>query len=185
MDDSTGRAAGAPESSRARQPRRRFLLWIPAAVFGAVASTLAASAFRFLRPHAGIAGPAGGVAEGWLAVGRVAELGGEAPARRALAVEQVAGWSVTRREQAVFVLPRGGPHVVSAVCPHEGCEVDWDEGSRAFVCPCHDSSFDAEGARLGGPAERGLTRLHARVNGDVLEVRLRPAGEDEPGTVRG
>lgn len=165
--------------------RRRFLLWVPAAVCGSVALTLLATAFKFLRPGAGGAGADSEA--GWLAVGRVAELGGEGPVRRAVVVERRAGWSLARREQAVFVLPRGGPRVVSAVCPHEGCEVDWDAGAGAFLCPCHDSRFDADGARTSGPAEHGLARLPTRVSGDVLEVRIGPAqgGGPEAPAVQG
>ena len=34
--------------------------------------------------------------------------------------------------------------------------MEWDAAARSFLCPCHDSSFDAHGARTSGPAERGL-----------------------------
>lgn len=182
-DKQPARDADAPRPTSA--VRRRFLLWIPAAVCGSVALTLLATAFKFLRPDAVAAGADGGA--GWLAVGRVAELGGEGPVRRAVVVERRAGWSLARREQAVFVLPRGGPRVVSAICPHEGCEVDWDAAAGAFLCPCHDSRFDADGARTSGPAERGLAQLPARVSGDVLEVRFGPAdgGGPEDAAVQG
>lgn len=174
-----------PFAARATaHPRRRFLLWIPAAVLGSVAVTLMTAALKFLRPQANASQD--DAASDWLAVGRVSELGGGQPVRRAVTVERGAGWSLVRREQIVFVLPQGGGRVVSAVCPHEGCEVEWEEGSGAFLCPCHDSRFDADGAPTGGPAERGLARLPARVNGDLLEVKLEPArgGVDAP-PVRG
>lgn len=160
--------------------RRRFLLWLSASVFGAVAASLFASAFKFLRPQGAAA-----VSEEWRAVGRVTEMGGGEPVRRALSVERSAGWSVGRREEAVYVLPGGARRVVSAVCPHEGCEVEWEPGARAFLCPCHDSRFDADGRRLTGPAERGLAQLPARLNGDVLEVQFRPDGGTEAGVVQG
>jgi Rieske Fe-S protein len=62
-------------------------------------------------------------------------------------------------------------------CPHEGCDVDFvadpkslaqdvkDEIGHAvdhsvYLCPCHNSTFKAEdGARLSGPAPRGLYRF--------------------------
>lgn len=168
-DPPTGTADAPPGREH---PRRRFLLAAAAAVYGAVAAALAATAFRFLRPQQSAAGPTQ-----WLAAGRVSELGSGEPVRRAVTVERRAGWSVARREVTVFVLTGGERRVVSAVCPHEGCEVDWDAGERAFLCPCHDSRFDAEGKRLTGPAERDLAQLPARVNGDLLEVRFTPEGE--------
>ena len=48
---------------------------------------------------------------------------------------------------------------LSAVCPHLGCGIGWDAAAKTFLCPCHDSRFDAAGARLTGPAERGLDPL--------------------------
>jgi Rieske Fe-S protein len=63
-------------------------------------------------------------------------------------------------------------------CPHEGCDVEFvrDPNTQppaafaelpsiptepVFICPCHNSTFKAsDGARLGGPAPRGLYRFH-------------------------
>src|SRR5438045_605637 len=74
--------------------------------------------------------------------------------------------------------------VVSAVCPHEGCEVEWDGGQRKFLCPCHDSVFDADGARLSGPAQSDLARLPTRANGDALEIQYGDAAQTptQPGS---
>ena len=46
-------------------------------------------------------------------------------------------------------------HVISAVCTHLGCTVQWREG--AFQCPCHGSRFRPDGAVVGGPAPRPLS----------------------------
>ncbi|MFQ5666979.1 MAG: ubiquinol-cytochrome c reductase iron-sulfur subunit [Candidatus Binatia bacterium] len=45
-------------------------------------------------------------------------------------------------------------HVISGVCTHLGCTVQWRGGE--FDCPCHGSRFDAQGKVLGGPAPRPL-----------------------------
>jgi Rieske Fe-S protein len=151
--------------------RRRFLLLLPAAVFGGIAATLATAAFRFLRPRAGLVatGTAGG--EGWTTIGRVAELTGPEPMRRQLSVVLRAGWQEGQHEFAVFVLPGEGNRVVSAACPHEGCEVEWRREAGEFFCPCHDSRFGPGGQVLAGPAERDLHTPPARTNGGVLEVQ--------------
>ena len=62
-------------------------------------------------------------------------------------------------------------------CPHEGCDVEFVRDPKTqppaafaelpsiptepvFICPCHNSTFKAsDGARLGGPAPRGLYRF--------------------------
>lgn len=64
--------------------------------------------------------------------------------------------------------------VLSAVCPHLGCSVS-ARGDEWF-CPCHDSSFAADGSLMPGrenPSPRGLDALPARVAGSVLEVQWR------------
>ena len=154
--------------------RRRLLLWIPAAVFASVAGTLAGAAYRFLRPSAS-AGAARGAAGGWADVAPVSELAGPGPALRKVIVEKGEGWNVVREERAVYVLAESR-EVVSAVCPHEQCEVAWSAAQGVFGCPCHDSTFDPSGRRLGGPAPRGLDRLPTRVEGGRLQIRVEGFG---------
>ena len=50
----------------------------------------------------------------------------------------------------------GGLHAVSAVCPHMGCLVTWNDGERSWDCPCHGSRFDVDGSVLDTPAVDGL-----------------------------
>jgi Rieske Fe-S protein len=172
-DQNNSDAAGPRADGRAHEPlRRQLLLWFSAAVFGSMFASVAAAAFKFLRPQADAAGDDDAAAR-WVAVANLSELSGAEPLRREVMVEQRAGWSTTTRAHAVYVLPTpsGQPRrVVSAACPHEGCEVEWSAERGQFLCPCHDSSFAADGARLGGPAERALALLPSRLRGDVLEI---------------
>ena len=47
--------------------------------------------------------------------------------------------------------------VVSAICTHQGCQIEGMGGGLA--CPCHGSRFNATtGAVTGGPAERALRK---------------------------
>ncbi len=58
----------------------------------------------------------------------------------------------------------------SAICPHQSCTVD-KVADDVISCPCHGSTFSAaDGARLGGPAPRGLTPLTATVSGSEVTV---------------
>jgi Rieske Fe-S protein len=101
----------------------------------------------------------------------VAQLKGNQPVMRSINAEHRAGWAVVAEEHFVFVLPEQNNRVLSSVCPHEGCNVAWREREHQFFCPCHDSAFDATGARLSGPARRGLDPLPSRVQDGILQVQ--------------
>jgi menaquinol-cytochrome c reductase iron-sulfur subunit len=58
----------------------------------------------------------------------------------------------------------------SAVCPHLGCVVGWDDAKKTYLCPCHDSRFAANGDRMTGPSERGLDELPIAVKDGRLRV---------------
>lgn len=49
-------------------------------------------------------------------------------------------------------------HVVSAVCTHLGCIVQWNAAEKSWDCPCHASRFSVDGEVLQGPAVKDLGR---------------------------
>jgi glycine/D-amino acid oxidase-like deaminating enzyme/nitrite reductase/ring-hydroxylating ferredoxin subunit len=57
---------------------------------------------------------------------------------------------------AVYRDSKGNLHKCSAVCPHLGCIVDWNDTEKTWDCPCHGSRFDPHGKVLNGPANVGL-----------------------------
>lgn len=50
----------------------------------------------------------------------------------------------------------GTIHECSAVCPHLGCIVDWNETEHTWDCPCHGSRFNPRGEVLHGPSPANL-----------------------------
>jgi Rieske Fe-S protein len=46
--------------------------------------------------------------------------------------------------------------VLSAVCQHLKCIVEFSEGSGIFICPCHGSRYDLEGEVLAKPTRKPL-----------------------------
>lgn len=145
--------------------RRKFLSLIPLGFASGILASLTAAAFRFLRPRI-----ASDFNENWIDVSAVSELSGEEPLTKKINTERITGWAVSAEKHQVFVLPRQN-QVLSAVCPHEGCEVAWDKQTKRFSCPCHESYFGPDGSRLSGPARRGLDQLPSRVQDGKLQVK--------------
>jgi glycine/D-amino acid oxidase-like deaminating enzyme/nitrite reductase/ring-hydroxylating ferredoxin subunit len=57
---------------------------------------------------------------------------------------------------AVYRDPAGTVHERSAVCPHLGGVVTWNDAEKTWDCPCHGSRFDATGRVIAGPARTDL-----------------------------
>ncbi|WP_336707409.1 FAD-dependent oxidoreductase [Oerskovia sp. USHLN155] len=93
-----------------------------------VARDLGSQWWQALRP----AGNGGSPAEGQ---GRVTHLGARPTARCTV---------------------EGTTHTLSAVCPHLGGVVRWNDAERSWDCGLHGSRFTPDGQVIEGPATRGL-----------------------------
>ncbi|MEQ1606668.1 MAG: Rieske (2Fe-2S) protein [Pyrinomonadaceae bacterium] len=155
------------EKEIVRGDRRTFLSILPLGVLGAVGATIVVAAGRSLEPQVSSAAEAN-----WKSLGEVAEITGEAPVEKTIAVTCRSGWSKTVEDVSVFVLPKHDNKVLSSVCPHEGCPIVWDDETTKFLCPCHDSYFSDKGERLTGPATKDLTEYETRVESGVLQIKV-------------
>ena len=153
--------------------RRSFLQLLPLGVFAGVFASIGGAAFRFLRPR--LNAPS----DQWLDVASVSELTGPQPISRKVLAEHVSGWVITNEAHNVFVLPAKNNQVLSPICPHEGCEVAWEQARNRFACPCHASFFNADGSRISGPTPRGLDALPTRVQDGKLQVQYRVTPDQE------
>ena len=59
---------------------------------------------------------------------------------------------VGAKKVAAYRDPEGHLHMMSPVCPHLGCYVNWNEAEKSWDCPCHGSRFAPTGRLLNGPA---------------------------------
>lgn len=75
----------------------------------------------------------------------------------------------------IFVTQKGELRALSARCTHASCPVTWDRDSNnsAFLCPCHGSRFDTNGAVLNGPATEPLTSYPARKKGEDAIITVK------------
>jgi glycine/D-amino acid oxidase-like deaminating enzyme/nitrite reductase/ring-hydroxylating ferredoxin subunit len=51
--------------------------------------------------------------------------------------------------------------MVSALCPHRGCTVGFNDAEKTWECPCHGSRFATDGTLLQGPARGPLAPARA------------------------
>ena len=59
-------------------------------------------------------------------------------------------------------------HVVSAICTHMKCVVNWNAGEQTWDCPCHGSRFNYDGRVIEGCAYRDLPTLSEK-NGEAAK----------------
>lgn len=85
----------------------------------------------------------------------------------------VGGGVIEDAAGVVVVQPTAGEYkAYSAICPHQGCEVDRVSGGE-IMCPCHGSTFRvSDGGVVTGPATQGLTVLTSAVQGDEVVVSV-------------
>jgi nitrite reductase/ring-hydroxylating ferredoxin subunit len=55
----------------------------------------------------------------------------------------------------------------TATCPHLGCAVEFDDAEGRYECPCHESAFAKDGAKMFGPSLRGLDKLDVKLKGEA------------------
>lgn len=114
--------------------------------------------------------------EGWVPVGKLADMPVGIPFPFSFTSVQVNGWERTSTNRGGYVLRKSEDPkdviILNSRCTHLGCTVNWKEEAQEFLCPCHDASFSKEGIVLGGPPPRPLDRYtDFRVSEDgVLEL---------------
>lgn len=111
----------------------------------------------------------------WSDLGPVDEFASiTAPVGRTISIEQRDGWRRMVSEKSVYVVKGADekPRVLSAVCPHLGCTVGWNEAKNQFISPCHNGVFTPDGTLISGPPRRGMDELESKIEDGRLKVRF-------------
>lgn len=138
------------------RPRRHFLTFLWGGLGLAALGELFWVAGSFLRPGRTFqqdAVPAGLVAAG--------------------GVDAFRPGTVTAFPRGRFYLARladGGFLALSRRCPHLGCTLPWVAEENQFVCPCHASAFDIQGAVIRSPAPRGMDLYPVTIENAMVRV---------------
>ena len=153
--------------------RRRFLDFFTGlllAVLGLIVAIPAVGYFLApLRRKSGAAGPS------FQDVGSVADIPLGEWRLVTLEMTHEDGWKKTRFRHAIWVRRQAegdqGITVLSSICPHLGCPVNWHPDETRFFCPCHGGIFDLNGQHTGGPPPRAMDSLEFEVRAGRLWVR--------------
>lgn len=57
----------------------------------------------------------------------------------------------------VYKDAEGNVFVISAHCPHLGCQLEWNPDEKSWDCPCHGSRFDYRGHLIDNPATKSAS----------------------------
>lgn len=103
------------------------------------------------------------------------------PKRFPVIDDQLDAWNFTPDQPigSVFVekLANGDVRVFNTTCPHAGCSVAFN--GDAFLCPCHNSSFETDGKKLvsesgrENPSPRDLDSLKHEVKGGEIWIEFK------------
>ena len=167
-------ASTVDQDKRILEGRRSFFLWLLAVGTAAMGALLSVPLVRYtLYPVFATT-----TSLSWSDLGKTSDYAAiTTPDRKDIEIKQVDGWRESISRKPVYVTKgRRKPsindtEVLTAVCPHLGCEVPWDESQGKFVCPCHGSKFAPDGALLEGPATRGMDTLPVKAERSKLMVR--------------
>ena len=136
--------------------RRDFIKVTTTIVGSAIGAALGLPAVVYLLDPAFKAG----AKEGWVPVGKVADMQIGVPYPFYFTRVQVNGWERTSTSHGGYALLRSeDPNdilVLNSQCTHLACTVNWNPEAQAYICPCHDGKFSKDGGVLSGPPPRPL-----------------------------
>ena len=78
-----------------------------------------------------------------------------------------------RKSRVFIVSSPDGIAVLSAVCSHLGCLVNYRKETREFVCPCHGGKYDIAGRNIAGPPPAPLTAYPVQVKDGIVLVGVK------------
>lgn len=104
--------------------------------------------------------------EAWIPLGPLESFPVDIPTPASFTRSKVNGWEKTVNSYGVYVLRKADNTimVLSNRCTHLSCRVNWN--GSAYLCPCHDASFDINGLVTGGPPPRPLDQY----TGDKVKI---------------
>jgi menaquinol-cytochrome c reductase iron-sulfur subunit len=173
------------------EPRRGFFKQFLAVVIGGVVGLVPAAVglvtfFNPLRKSVKEKqSPGGSDVDGFYKVAPLDSLS-DAPQVYKIIADRKDAWNTFRNEAIgpVYLqrVASGEVRAFNGFCPHAGCLVDFRAGIKSYVCPCHNSSFAADGRRdPSSPSARDLDTLETKIIDGTVCVKFQnfKAGDKE------
>ncbi len=151
--------------------RRTFISGLAVAVAGLVAGSFGLPAVDSLL----LAGTSNQPDSQWLTLCPLAALVPGVPNGFPFARKvRKAGWSESLQTGIAYAVTHDGSNVqvLANVCSHGGCRVTWQQERQAFLCPCHEGLFGADGRVLVGPPQRPLEQFPCRVVNGQVQIQV-------------
>ncbi len=124
---------------------------------------------------------------GWIDAGDISQLTPGVPIEVSFQESRLDGWRLQTEKKTAWVV-KGANNKVTAFgpqCTHLACAYHWEMGAGQFVCPCHGSTFNLEGAVLTGPAARPLDRYLTKIDNNRLQIgELKQSSTSQASVVR-
>ncbi len=165
--------AGRQATAENEVTRRKFYVAAIYGLWGVIAAALSipAAIYLLLPPKLRK------MAE-WVEAGDISSLEPRMPVEMVFRQNRVDGWRIQSEKTSAWVVkfPDSRIAAYGPQCTHLGCAYHWDDSRNYFLCPCHTSIFNIDGAVVSGPAPRPLDRYETKVeNGKLLLGRLHPS----------
>jgi menaquinol-cytochrome c reductase iron-sulfur subunit len=161
-----------PETEQTPDPtaattRRSFYTGIIYAAWGAITAALAIPAGVYL-----LFPPNARKKADWIDASDLNSIPPDVPTEVSFQRRRVDGWKVTSEKATAWIVKKDESKVIAFApqCTHLGCAYHWESQNHAFVCPCHNSEFSADGEVLGGPAPRPLDRYQVKIEAGRIKI---------------
>jgi Rieske Fe-S protein len=112
--------------------------------------------------------------ETWIALGSIDQYPIGEPTLFTFTRSKINGWEKSVQSYGVFVVRKSDSEatVLSNVCTHLSCRVNWNVDKKEFDCPCHDAQFSIDGQVMYGPPPRPLDTFEAKIEEGLLSIRF-------------
>ena len=110
--------------------------------------------------------------QNWIRIGSTSKVELGIPTLFKTKIERRTGWIVNEEEISIYIFTENNRDYIamSSICSHLGCRVRWINDQGQFFCPCHNASFDKDGAVVSGPPPSPLDRFEVKVEENQLYI---------------